>query len=134
MGDFDIDACKSKDDLEAYALKRFGVDIDKRQRMDDLKAYVKSLQEKAASEPQPVPEPEPEPVQVNGSVDAEKITTVDVNDLPTTATQTIANKPDNRRFVINKDGGRVVLTSKLKAKLAKGGTEWRVCDAQGNPV
>jgi hypothetical protein len=40
---FDLDACQDKDVLEAYARVRFGREIDKRKRLETLKAEVRSL-------------------------------------------------------------------------------------------
>lgn len=34
---FDLDRCRSKDELEIFVLQMFGVDIDKRKKLDELK-------------------------------------------------------------------------------------------------
>ena len=40
---FNLDTCRSKDELEAYAKGMFGVDLDKRKKLDELKAQVRTL-------------------------------------------------------------------------------------------
>ena len=40
---FNLDTCRSKDELEAFALEMFGVDLDKRKKLDELKAEIKGL-------------------------------------------------------------------------------------------
>lgn len=40
---FDLDKCRSKDELEAFALEMFGVDLDKRKKLNELKDEVRVL-------------------------------------------------------------------------------------------
>ena len=40
---FDLNKCRSKDELEAFALEKFGVDLDKRKKLDELKDEVRAL-------------------------------------------------------------------------------------------
>ncbi len=40
---FNLDTCRSKDEMETFAKEMFGVDLDKRKKMDELKKEIQQL-------------------------------------------------------------------------------------------
>ena len=61
---FNLETCRSKDELESFALQMFNVDLDKRNKLDELKEEVRLLMsggefpEKQDEQEAPVPEQE----------------------------------------------------------------------------
>jgi len=101
---FNLETCRSKDELEAYAKETFGVDLDKREKLDALKALVRGLQ--GTETPEQPPEP------------------------PTTTDTTEAPAPTE--YVKNVNTGCVFHYQKqLKKRL---GVDLTPCDKNGNAL
>ncbi len=59
---FNLDTCRSKDELETFAQEMFGVDLDKRKKLDELKAEIRGLiagNQQTLNDDTPEPDSEP---------------------------------------------------------------------------
>ncbi len=54
---FNLETCRSKDELEAFAKEMFGVDLDKRKKLDELKEEVTALIAGSLDDDEPAAEP-----------------------------------------------------------------------------
>ncbi len=101
---FNLDTCRSKDELESFARQMFNVELDKRNKLDELKDEVRLLMNGGEfPEKQDVPE-EPVPQQKS-----------DASEL---------------RFVLNKNNNSVfIYNPKLEKRM---GVDLEFCDQQGN--
>ena len=101
---FNLETCRSKDELETFARQMFNVELDKRNKLDELKDEVRQLMN--GGEP-PVPQDEPQVVETPAK-----------------------HKKKELRFVLNKTNNGVFhYNEKLKKRI---GVDLEFCDQQGN--
>ncbi|WP_422461752.1 hypothetical protein [Endozoicomonas sp. ALB115] len=101
---FDLETCRSKDELESFARQMFNVELDKRKKLDELKDEVRLL--------------------MNGGDLLEK---PEEPDEPTTSSKA-GKKP--LQFVLNKNTNSVfIYNPRLKKRM---GVDLEFCDQQGN--
>lgn len=101
---FDLEICRSKDELESFAQQMFNVDLDKRKKLDELKDEVRLLMN--GGDPQ---EKQEEPEE------------------PATSSKA-GRKP--LQFVLNKNTNSVfIYNPRLKKRM---GVDLEFCDQQGN--
>ncbi|MGI2029757.1 hypothetical protein [Endozoicomonas acroporae] len=100
---FDLETCRSKDELESVARQMFNVELDKRKKLDDLKDEVRLL--------------------MNGD---------DLLEKPEEPEPTTSSKAGKKplQFVLNKNTNIVfIYNPKLKKRM---GVDLEFCDQQGN--
>ena len=101
---FNLETCRSKDELESFARQMFNVELDKRKKLDELKDEVRQLMN--GGEPL---------VQQNEPQEAES---------------QAKHKKKKLRFVLNKTNNGVFhYNDKLKKRI---GVDLEFCDQQGN--
>lgn len=101
---FDLQTCRSKDELESFTRQMFNVELDKRKKLDDLKDEVRLLMNGG----DPLVKPE-EPEEATSSPMAGR-----------KLLQFVLNKNTNSVFIYN---------PRLKKRM---GVDLELCDQQGN--
>ncbi|WP_419831802.1 hypothetical protein [Endozoicomonas atrinae] len=114
---FNLDTCRSKDELESFARQMFNVELDKRKKLDELKNEIRQLIN--GGEPLEQPDELEEP---------------DVTEVPTALEQSGPTpQPRHRKplqFVLNKNNHSVfIYNPRLKKRI---GVDLEFCDQQGN--
>lgn len=101
---FDLETCRSKDELESVARQMFNVELDKRKKLDDLKDEVRLLMngDDLLEKPE-----EPEELTTSSKAGKKPL-------------QFVLNKNTNSVFIYN---------PKLKKRM---GVDLEFCDQQGN--
>ncbi|MBO9495385.1 hypothetical protein J7438_15000 [Thalassotalea sp. G20_0] len=101
---FDLETCRSKDELESFARQMFNVELDKRKKLDELKDEVRLL--------------------MNGGDPLVK------QEEPEEATQPSKGAKKPLQFVLNKNTNSVfIYNPRLKKRM---GVDLEFCDQQGN--
>ncbi|USE36789.1 hypothetical protein [Endozoicomonas sp. SCSIO W0465] len=114
---FNLETCRSKDELESFARQMFNVELDKRKKLDELKNEIRQLMN--GGEPLEQPDELEEP---------------DVTEVPTALEQPVPTpQPRHRKplqFVLNKNNHSVfIYNPRLKKRI---GVDLEFCDQQGN--
>ena len=117
---FNLDTCRSKDELESFARQMFNVELDKRKKLDELKNEIRQLMNGG----EPLEQPE----------EQEELEAPDVTEVPTALAQSVPTpQPGHRkplRFVLNKNNHSVfIYNPRLKKRI---GVDLEFCDQQGN--
>ncbi|WP_419832096.1 hypothetical protein [Endozoicomonas atrinae] len=117
---FNLETCRSKDELESIARQMFNVELDKRKKLDELKNEIRELMNGG----EPLEQPE----------EQEELEAPDVTEVPTALEQSVpTSQPRHRkplRFVLNKNNLSVfIYNPRLKKRI---GVDLEFCDQQGN--
>ncbi|WP_066018776.1 hypothetical protein [Endozoicomonas atrinae] len=114
---FNLETCRSKDELESFARQMFNVELDKRKKLDELKNEIRQLMN--GGEPLEQPDELEEPGVTEVSIALEQ---------PAPTPQLRHRKP--LQFVLNKNNHSVfIYNPRLKKRI---GVDLEFCDQQGN--
>ena len=104
---FNLETCRSKDELESFALQMFNVDLDKRNKLDELKEEVRLLMSGGE-----FPEKQNEQQEQKASIPEKEKSSSEL------------------RFVLNKNTNSVfIYNPRLEKRM---GVDLEFCDQQGN--
>ena len=117
---FNLETCRSKDELESFARQMFNVELDKRKKLDELKNEIRQLMN--GGEPLELPEEQEE-------LEGPDVTEVSAaSEQPAPTPQLRHRKP--LQFVLNKNTKSVfIYNPRLKKRI---GVDLEFCDQQGN--